>query len=80
MAIAKERYVTSLMCLKAVTPALVQASTFGIMFTAFVVSQIDFQCCCAVPRGGAERCASCEARAARDETALSLHMSWLQSF
>ncbi len=42
MAIAKERYVTSLMCLKAVTPALVQASTFGIMFTAFVVSQIDF--------------------------------------
>ncbi len=42
MAIAKERYINSLMCLRASTPALVQPDTFGIMFTAFVVSQIDF--------------------------------------
>ncbi len=64
MAIAKERYINRLICLKASTPTSVQPYTFCIMFTAFVVSQIDFitvPYCCAVSRGSAERCASCEA-------------------
>ena len=41
MATAKERYINSLICLKASTPASVQPYTFDIMFTAFVVPQID---------------------------------------
>ena len=78
MAIAKERYINSLMCLKAVTPALVQFYIWHHVYCFYCLPN-RLHCCCAVSRGGAERRASCEATVAGDETALSLHMSWLQS-